>query len=437
MDNCSASSDIPAKAHNDGHNGMEIDMDRRDFLVASSLAAAASTVVATTAVAQNAAAPAPRVDNRDIDPRDNDMKPYSAGTAIKKLKIINFDELAEEAKSVIPAAGHDYIMGGSGSEWTLRENRAAFERIQIEPQYMKGAGKADMSLTILGSRLKMPIIIPPMGSHGLAHVSREGGTAKGAAAAGSLFVPSSQSNLSLEEIGAASGSGARWAHLYFPKSREYAREFGLTAKAAGFTAMVLTVDTIVSYPREANIRNAFRTPTSLGKGNAPKTIKDPHEARDAMNKKEDLSFDDLVWLKKEVGLPVFIKGVMSPRTAEEAVARGLDGVWVSNHGGRGLDGIPATIMQLPRIADAVKGRVPIILDSGVRHGPDVFRALALGATAVAMGRPNLFGLALGGWMGVQSVLEHIANELSLTMKLAGTPNLKSITREYLAPPFHS
>jgi isopentenyl diphosphate isomerase/L-lactate dehydrogenase-like FMN-dependent dehydrogenase len=150
-------------------------------------------------------------------------------------------------------------------------------------------------------------------------------------------------------------------------------------------------------------------------------------------RKVDLNFDDMLWIKQETGLPVVIKGVMSPKTAADAVERGIDAVYVSNHGGRALDGVPAAITQLPRIADAVRGRVPIVYDSGIRRGTDVFRALALGANVVAAGRPVLYGLALGGHMGAQSVLEYLRDDLSIVMHLAGTPNIKAITRDYIAP----
>lgn len=360
--------------------------------------------------------------------------PYQGGSAVQKLAIINLNELEAEAKRILPPAGFGYIASGSGDEWTLRENLAAFQRIPIEPQYLSGVSDPDLSVTVLGSKLPMPIIVPPMGSHGLAHVSMEEGTAQGAEAAGALMVAATPSNLSLECIAAAK-PGAKWFQLYFPNDPGFARELLQRAEAAGYTAIVLTADTVWASPRETNLRNKF-TPASsqLGRGNVPlggETVdmSDPRYAKKA------LSWDDVDFIRKNCDLPVIIKGILSPLNARTAVKRGADAIYVSNHGGRALIGAPASIAVLPRIAEAVDGRAPIILDGGVRRGADVFRALALGATVVAVGRPVLYGLALGGSLGVQSVLEYLRNDFALTMKIAGTQDLRAITREYLSPVF--
>jgi isopentenyl diphosphate isomerase/L-lactate dehydrogenase-like FMN-dependent dehydrogenase len=260
------------------------------------------------------------------------------------------------------------------------------------------------------------------------------GTARAVAEAGTLMITSTQANESMEDI-AATNPGPKWYQLYFPADRGYARELIQRAKAAGYTAILPTVDNVVSFPRETNIRNDFRVPVSLGKGNMPRSISDPAEGLALMrDRKVDVSWNDFSWIKEETGLPVIVKGVMSPKTAMEVVANGLDGVYISNHGGRAFDGVPATFTALPRIADAVEGRVPIILDGGVRRGTDVFKALALGASAVAIGRPALYGLALGGWMGALSVFEHFREVLAISMTLAGTPNVRAISREYLYRP---
>jgi isopentenyl diphosphate isomerase/L-lactate dehydrogenase-like FMN-dependent dehydrogenase len=221
--------------------------------------------------------------------------------------------------------------------------------------------------------------------------------------------------------------------IYLPADRGVARELLQRAKAAGYTALIPTIDTTLAYPRETNLRNNFRTPLSLGRGNAPRSEPDPVKAARMMASKVDLNWDDIAWMKQETSLPVIVKGVMSPVTATQAIERGIDGVYVSNHGGRALDGLSAAITALPRVADAVRGRVPIVFDSGIRRGQDVFRALALGANVVAAGRPVMYGLALGGHLGVQSVLEYLRNDLYIVMQLAGTPNIKSITRDYIAP----
>ena len=411
-----------------------MDVQRRDFLLTGTLAAAA--VAATSASAQTAAnAPAGPGEARggSVLPGDEKVQ-YTGGTEVKRLKIINTAELELEAEKILPKGGYGYIFGGSGAEYTKRENLRAMQAIGLEPHFLSGVLKPDLSVTILGQKLPFPIIIPPMGGHGLAHVSKEIGTAQAAAATGTLMILSTQSNVALEEV-AAAHPGPKWMQLYFPADRGYARELILRAKAAGYSAIVPTIDSTLAYPRDNNIRNNFRIPISLGKGNAPLNEKDPIKAAQIMaRRKVDLNWDDMLWIKQETGLPVIVKGVMSPVTAKQAVEHGLDAVYVSNHGGRALDGVPSSISVLPRVADAVQGKVPVIFDSGIRRGQDVFRAIALGANVVACGRPVLYGLALGGHLGAQSVLEYLRDDFYIVMQLAGTPNVKSITREYISPP---
>jgi isopentenyl diphosphate isomerase/L-lactate dehydrogenase-like FMN-dependent dehydrogenase len=412
-----------------------MNVQRRDFLLSGTMMAAA--MAAAPSLAQNAAQTAPtpgpgEARGGTARPGDEAIQ-YTGGTEVKKLRIINTAELEVEAEKILPKGGYGYIFGGSGAEYTKRENLRAMESIPIEPHFLGGVVKPDLTTNILGHTLPFPIIVPPMGSHGLAHVSKEIGTATAVNAVGTLMILSMQSNIPLEEV-AKAHPGPKWMQLYFPADRGYAREVIMRAKAAGYSAIVPTIDSTLAYPRDNNIRNDFRIPVSLGKGNAPDSEPDIVKASQLMNRRKvDLNFDDMLWIKQETGLPVVIKGVMSPKTAADAVERGIDAVYVSNHGGRALDGVPAAITQLPRIADAVRGRVPIVYDSGIRRGTDVFRALALGANVVAVGRPVLYGLALGGHLGAQSVLEYLRDDLSIVMHLAGTPNIKAITRDYIAP----
>ena len=414
-----------------------MDMQRRDFLLTGTMVAAAAAAAAPAAAQTRAPAPAPAAALPQGNARSNieagdALIPYEGSKEVKRLRIINTAELEIEAEKILPKGGFDYIQSGSGAEYTKRENLRAMEAVGIEPHFLSGVEKPDLSVTVFGSKLPFPIIVPPMGSHGRAHISKEIGTAQGVAATGTLMVLSTVSNDSLEDV-AKANPGPKWMQLYLPADRGVARELVQRAKAAGYTAFVPTIDSTLAYPREQNLRNNFRTPLSLGRGNAPRGEKDPVKAAQMMASKVDLSWDDMLWIKQETGLPVIVKGVMSPVTAMQAVQRGIDGVYVSNHGGRALDGVAASITVLPRVADAVKGRVPIVFDSGIRRGTDVFRALALGADVVASGRPVMYGLALGGHLGVQSVLEYLRNDLYIVMQLAGTPNVKSITRDHIAP----
>jgi lactate oxidase len=404
-------------------------MDRRDFLLSSTLAAATAATVSSSGpvLAQTKIETEPGVN------ADRPNTAYEGSKLNRKLQIVNLLDLEPEAQKVLPAGGFGYISGGSGNNWTRRENTEAFSRVQIEPQALSGVGKVDLATEILGSKLSLPVFIPPMGSHGLAHVDKEAATAKGAAAVGTLMATSTVSNLSLEEI-ASHNPGPKWFQLYVPNDRGYTRELLQRAKAAGYTAIAPTVDNVWSYPREENIRNAFRPPSTLGRGNLPRGVDPAAGAKMINSRKRDLDWKDLEWIKQESGLPVMPKGVQSAKAAAMAVKVGLDAVWVSNHGGRAFDGVQATITVLPRIAQAVDGRVPIVFDSGVRRADHVFKALALGATVVGMGRPIMYGLALGGAQGVQSVLEHVRDNLTIVMRLAGTKSVKEITRDYIAPP---
>jgi L-lactate oxidase len=404
-------------------------MDRRDFLLSSTLAAAtAATVTSSRQVLAQTKV--------EVEPGVNMDRPntaYEGSKLNRKLEIVNLLDLEPEAQKILPTGGFGYISGGSGANWTRRENTEAFSRVNIEPQALSGVAKVDLATEILGSKLSMPIFVPPMGSHGLAHVDKEAATARGVAAVGTLMTTSTVANLSLEEI-ASNNPGPKWFQLYVPTDRGYTRELLQRAKAAGYTAIAPTVDNVWSYPREENIRNVFRPPSTLGRGNLPRGV-DPGTGAKMLNaRKRDLDWKDLEWIKQESGLAVMPKGVQSAKAAAMAVKVGLDGVWVSNHGGRAFDGVQATITVLPRIAQAVDGRIPIVFDSGVRRADHVFKALALGATVVGCGRPVLYGLALGGAQGVQSVLEHLRDNLTIIMRLAGTKNVKEITKDYIAPP---
>jgi lactate oxidase len=401
-------------------------MDRRDFLLSSTLAAAtAATIASNNQVLAQTAEPGVTAARPNV--------PYEGSKLNRKLQIVNLLDLESEAQKILPAGGFGYISGGSGNNWTRRENTEAFSRVSIEPQALSGVAKVDLTTEILGSKLSLPVFIPPMGSHGRAHVEKEAATSKGAAAVGTLMTTSTVSNLSLEEI-ASHNPGPKWFQLYVPSDRGYTRELLQRAKAAGYTAIAPTVDNVWSYPREENIRSGFVTPASLGLGNTPRGVDFATGEKMIRTRKRDLDWKDLEWIKQESGLPVMPKGVQSAKVAQMAIKVGLDAVWVSNHGGRAFDGVQATITVLPRIAQAIDGRIPIVFDSGVRRADHVFKALALGATVVGMGRPVMYGLALGGAQGVQSVLEHVRDNLTIVMRLAGTRNVKEITRDYLAPP---
>jgi lactate oxidase len=309
----------------------------------------------------------------------------------------------------------------------MRENLAAFNRWVINPDFMNGSGSADTTTTLLGTKISYPVITAPIGNQGSVHAQKEAPNVKGTNAAGTIFCASSVTQLSVEEM-AAAGEGPKWFQLYIPRDRGFAREMLQRAKASGYTAIVVTADVNVTSNRERSMRLQGAAVPNLSMGNVPKT---PGVTGSAMDMKGDMAWSDLEFCASETGLPVIVKSILSVKNSMQALQHGAAGIWLSNHGGRQLDNTPSAVTTLPQVADAVKGRVPIIIDGGVYRGQDVFRALALGASAVAVGRPTLYASALGGAQGVQSMHQHLKNELMMVMRLAGTPDIKSITREFV------
>jgi len=392
-----------------------MDRTRREFLSATA-----------AAVTLSSALPAAHADAEAAPAQAATTMGYAAPTEVKPIEIINLREIEPAAQRIIPAGGFGYISSAAGDEWTKRENEAAFKRVTIVPRYLTGYKDADRSTTLLGSKVSMPVIVSAMAQHGMAHVTAELGSAKGAGEAGALYTAGSLSNNTMEDIAQASAA-PKWFQIYLPADRGTAAEILNRAKAAGYRAIILTVDTVVGSNRETDIRNHFRSPLPLG--NFPGVS----GAYAASPVKRDLDWKDVDFIQKTTGLPVLLKGVLSPEVAVAAVEHGCAGIQVSNHGGRQLDDVAASIAVLPRIADAVRGRATIVIDGGIRRGQDVFKALALGANAVAIGRPILYGLALGGWMGVKTVLQHLDGELEMTMRLAGVRTIAEISRRFVAP----
>ena len=353
---------------------------------------------------------------------------YKAGSAVRALQLNDLLEIEKQAAQMLPKGGFGYIAGGAGDEWTLRENRAAFERRQIMPRVLTGKGPVDLRTEILGTSIASPVVICPMGGQGLAHVTAEAGMAMGAAAGNTIMALSTVSTMSMEQVASAS-SGPKWFQLYLQKDEGVNRELLRRAKAAGYKAIALTVDSTATGNREADARNKFVFPFPFGNLVSKGTGGDVHALNAAFALKIDPKSVEFVI--KESGLPVIVKGISSPEDALLAISAGAAAIQVSNHGGRQLDGSPATFTVLPAVAKAVDHKVPIIFDSGIRRGQDVFKALASGADIVGLGRPAYYGLALGGWRGVQSVLELLNKELGMVMQLAGTQTVDDVKRTVL------
>jgi isopentenyl diphosphate isomerase/L-lactate dehydrogenase-like FMN-dependent dehydrogenase len=397
--------------------------NRRNLLLSGTGAAAALSIAKPTLAQNSERAPGTASESMPETRADTSGVPNNE----KRINIVTLRDLEAEAQKVMVPFGFAYASGGAGDEWTMHENVAAFDRWVINADFMNGTGSADTAPTILGSKIAYPVITAPMGNQGSVHAQADIPNVKGAAAAGTLYSVSSVAQQSLEDLAAAS-DGPKWFQLYIPADRGFARELLQRAKAAGYKAIIITADVDVVSNRERSMRLQGAHLPNLGNGNVPKT---PGSTGSATTMKGDMSWADIDFARQESGLPVIIKSIMSAKQAMQGLQHGCAAIWLSNHGGRQLDNSPAPMTTLPAVAAAVKGRVPIIIDGGIRRGQDVFRALALGASVVAIGRPTLYGSALGGAQGVQSVHTHLKNELSMVMRLAGTPNIKSINRDFV------
>ena len=345
---------------------------------------------------------------------------------------MNLEELEQEAKQRIDPASYDFVAGGAGTEQTLRANREAFQKVQIMPRVLTGIKEAETTIELLGQKLSMPIYVTPMANHGVVNSIAEIGSAQGAKKAGTLFVTPKGSNKTMEEIASAIKNSPRWFQLYFDKDIEVNRELLRRAEKSGYSAIVLTVDLPVLGIRDRNVRNSFTLPGNLDR---PNVQSDTYLATTrslqslVASTKDDLSWDDYEWTRKHSNLPVLIKGILSPQDAEEAARRKVPAIIVSNHGGRQLDSGFGAIEGLRSIVERVNERTQVLFDSGIRRGTDVFKALALGAVAVGVGRPILWGLALDGADGVAAVLEHLRMELVNVMRLTGVARIGDITED--------
>ena len=352
------------------------------------------------------------------------------------MDIINLLELEAAAQQTMEKSAFEYYVGGADDEITVRENRAAFSTLKLHYRVLRGQSTRRLATEILGQKLSMPVLIAPSAFHKLAHPEGELATIRASHEAGTIMTLSTMATSSLEEVRAASPNAALWFQLYLYKDEAINLELVRRAEAVGASALVLTVDTLVLGRRERDIRNRFTLPPHLKLGNLPSILGSYDQScgsrlTEYVNTKShpNLSWDDVAWLRSVTDLPILLKGICHPDDARLGVERGVAGIWVSNHGGRQLDTSPATIEVLPRIADVVRGAVPIVLDGGVRRGTDVVKALALGATAVALGRPVLWALALGGQAGVSHALELLRTEIDTALALCGYDDVTRIPRE--------
>jgi isopentenyl diphosphate isomerase/L-lactate dehydrogenase-like FMN-dependent dehydrogenase len=341
------------------------------------------------------------------------------------LSVADYERIAEERVEPGPWA---YLAGGSGDEWTLRENRAAFARWTFRPRVLCDVSAISTATTVLGTKIELPVVVAPVAYQQLYHPDGDCATARGAAAAGAGLAVSTFCTRSHEEIAAAAPGLMQWCQLYVFRDRGVTREHLAEAAAAGCSAVLLTVDTPRLAQRERDLRIGFAVPSDLplpyaraAIGDAAKNPADQFALLD-----DSVSWRDLEWIASEAKVPVVLKGVVTREDAETAVEHGAAAVVVSNHGGRQLDGAPATLDALPEVVDAIAGRAEVYLDGGIRRGTDVAKALALGARAVLAGRAPMFGLAAAGEDGVRHVLEILRDELTLALCLLGCTSPEEI-----------
>ncbi|MBD7918211.1 alpha-hydroxy-acid oxidizing protein [Cellulomonas sp. Sa3CUA2] len=323
-------------------------------------------------------------------------------------------EAERGARAVLDPVHFDYLAGGAGDERTLTGNEDAFARRRLVPRVLRGPGPVDLTTDLPGVRLAAPVVVAPTAFHRLAHRDGEVATATGVRAAGGLLTVSTMATTAVEEI-AATGA-ALWFQLYLQPDRAFTAAIATRAAAAGCRALVLTVDSPVRGRHARDARHGF---TELPAGLVCENLRDGDGRVRDLVVDPDLGWDDVAWLRDTTSLPLLVKGVLHPADARLAVEHGVDGIVVSNHGGRQLDGTLSTLDALPAVVAAVAGRVPVLLDGGVRSGADALVALALGADAVMVGRPVLWGLARGGADGVHEVLEDLTDGLAHAMALVG------------------
>ena len=368
-------------------------------------------------------------------------KKRAARSAASEIdRCVNVADFEALARRRMEPAYFDYFAGGAEDERTLGRNREGFDRFAFLPHVLVDVSRVETATRVLDTQVSMPILLAPTAYHRLADPEGEIASARAAGAAGTLMVASTLSTRTLEEI-AAAASGPLWFQLYVYRDRALTERLTRRAERAGYRALVLTVDTPRLGRRERDLRSRFRLPPGVTIANlaGEGARRQRWDAQGSMaayaNEQLDpsLTWEAVAWLKRVTELPVILKGVMRPDDAARAVEEGVAAVWVSNHGGRQLDAEEATILALPGVVEAVRGRVEVLIDGGFRRGTDVLKALALGARAALIGRPYLWGLAAAGAPGVKRVLDLLREELAHSMALAGVPGIAGIDRSLVVP----
>jgi len=361
---------------------------------------------------------------------------------------VSVEALEQQAQKELRAEVFDYLAGGAGAEETQRANFEAFCRWPILPRRLHDVSHRELSVELFGQRFPAPILLAPIGVQGILHNQGELAVARAARSLGVPFILSTVSSYAMEEIAQEMGEAPRWFQLYWPNHADLTVSFLERAEHAGYKALVVTLDTFLLSWRERDVQNAYlpflkgdglanylSDPVfyTLVGGNPKQHLGKAVEVFGQIYSNPGFTWEDLPFLRQHTRLPILLKGILRSDDARKAVEHGMDGVIVSNHGGRQLDGAVAALDVLPSVAEAVAGRIPVLFDSGIRRGADVFKAIALGARAVLLGRPYCFGLAVNGETGVRDVILNLIADFDLTLGLAGCASVKEVGRDFLMP----
>lgn len=359
---------------------------------------------------------------------------------------IRFEEWEQRARRVLEDGPYFYVAGGAGAEKTMKANLEAFDHRKIVQRMLCGVGNRDLSVELFGQTYPYPILHAPIGVQSIIHKESDLGSARACAGLGIPFIASSASTEPMEKIAETMGDAPRWFQLYWSKIPDIAASFLQRAEASGYSAIIVTLDTPMMAWREHDLENVY-LPFLLGEGLGNYFTDPAFCAALKKSPREDpasaimhwtqifgntgLTWADLAFLRKNTKLPILLKGILHPDDAKLAVKHGADGIIVSNHGGRQVDGAIAALDALPFVCDAVDGEIPVLMDSGIRRGSDVIKALALGAEAVLVGRPCMYGLAVAGELGVKTVLQNLIADFDITMALAGKSAVRSLDSSIL------
>lgn len=416
-----------------------------------------------------------------VSAADWQKKIYLNGFAGKRSPIkVSMQSLEREAKQYMNEKAYAYIAGGAGNESTMDANRKAFEQWKILPRMLRNVGERNTNIELFGQKLPSPILLSPVGVLEMVHPEADVAVAKAAASLGVPYIFSNQASKPMETCATVMGNSPRWFQLYWSKSNELVQSFVQRAECCGCSALVVTLDTTLLGWRTRDLELAY-LPFLEGKGIAQytsdpvfqKLLDEPDETEQASRKvtlqsiqglismvrnypgnnffrklasgrpikavrkfvsiysNPATTWDDLLWLRKQTKLPILLKGIVHPDDARKALDFGMDGIIISNHGGRQVDGAIATLDALPRIKEVIQNKIPVLLDSGVRGGADIFKAIALGANAVCIGRPYVYGLTLAGAEGVSEVIQNLLADFEITMGLSGCKNISEINPEML------